>query len=141
MDYVFLETYIPSRLYFRIVLSESLKSIHLLPPHEHLSSTSLTGYSFDGRIHTRFVWLGHGTMMHRELSKSFLSLIDHMGFSSEERKMADNYFTILRNDFTEIWHDQGVEFDGGQPFTVGTEGEQRNQMHIVSVFPLLAYVC
>jgi len=117
-------------LYSRIRLSESPKSIHLLPPHEHLSSTSLTGYSLDGRIHTRFAWLGHGTMMHRELSESFISLIDDMNFSREERKMADNYFTILRNDFTEIWYDQGVELGGGQPFTVGTEGEQRNRMHI-----------
>jgi hypothetical protein len=47
-------------------------------------------------------------------------LIDDLKFSDEERKMADNYFTILRNDFTEIWHDQGIELGGGQPFTVGT---------------------
>jgi len=72
--------------------------------------------------------------MHRELSESFLSLINDLKFSDEERKMADNYFTILRNDFTEIWHGQGIELYGGQPFTVGTEGEQRNRLHIVSTF-------
>ena len=72
--------------------------------------------------------------MHREISESFLSLMDDMDFSGEEKKMADNYFTILRNDFTEIWHDQGIELGGGQPFTVGTEGDQRNRMHIVSAF-------
>lgn len=72
--------------------------------------------------------------MHRELSESFLSLIDELKFSDEERKMSDNYFTILRNDFTEIWHDQGIELGGGQPFTSGIEGEQRNMLHIVSVF-------
>lgn len=78
--------------------------------------------------------------MHRELSKLFLSLMDEMNFSSEERKMADNYFTILRNDFTEIWYDQGIEIGGGQPFSIGEEGEQRNRVHIVSVFYLLARV-
>lgn len=72
--------------------------------------------------------------MHRELSESFLSLINDLQFSDEERKMSDNYFTILRNGFTEIWHDQGIELGGGQPFTVGTEGEQRNTLHIVSTF-------
>lgn len=78
--------------------------------------------------------------MHRELSELFLSLIDGMNFSSEERRMADNYFTILRNDFTEIWYDQGIELGSGQPFTVGPEGEQRNRMHIVSVFYFLTHV-
>jgi len=72
--------------------------------------------------------------MHRELSESFLLLMEDLNFSDEERKMADNYFTILRNDFTEIWHDQGIELGGGQPFTVGTEGEQRNRLHIVRTF-------
>jgi hypothetical protein len=72
--------------------------------------------------------------MHRELSESFLSLINDVNFSGEERRMADNYFTVLRNDFAEIWYDQGIELGGGQPFTVGTEGEQRNRMHIVGVF-------
>ena len=77
--------------------------------------------------------------MHRELSESFLSLMDDLKFSDKERKMADNYFTILRNDFTEIWHDRGVELGGGQPFTVGTEGERRNRLHIVSTFYL--FIC
>ena len=30
------------------------------------------------------------------------------------------------------WFDQGYELGGGQPFTVGTEGDLRNQRHIVS---------
>ena len=118
-------------LYSRVILPGAARSIHLLPPHEHVSSTSLTGYSLGGRIHTRFAWLGHGTIMHRELSESFLSLIGDLNFTGEERNMADNYFTILRNDFAEIWYDQGVDLGGGQPFTVGTEGEKRNRMHIV----------
>ncbi|KAF9650543.1 hypothetical protein BDM02DRAFT_3267930, partial [Thelephora ganbajun] len=90
-NYVLSETNIPFRLYSRISLSDIPKSIHLLPPHEHLSSTSLTGYSLDGRIHTRFAWLGHGTMIHRELSESFLSLMNDLGFTDEEKRMADNY--------------------------------------------------
>lgn len=80
--------------------------------------------------------------MHRELSGLFLSLMDDLNLTGEERKMADNYFTILHNDFTEIWHDQGIELGGGQPFTVGIEGEQRNALHIVSVLAsfILVYV-
>ena len=78
--------------------------------------------------------------MHRELSELFLSLMDDLKFSDEERKMADNYFTILRNDVTDIWHDQGIELGGGQPFTVGAEGEQRNMFHIVSTSCLSIYI-
>ena len=79
--------------------------------------------------------------MHRELSESFLSLVEDLKFSDEERKMADNYFTILRNVFTEIWHDQGIELGGGQPFTVGTEGEQRNRIHMVGTFCYFICIC
>lgn len=79
--------------------------------------------------------------MHQELSDSFLRLMDDLEFSGEERKMADNYFTILRNEFTEIWHDQGIELGGGQPFTVGTEGEQRNRLHIVSTCYFFICTC
>jgi hypothetical protein len=121
------------RLRRRITSSEldHPKSIHLLPPHEHLSSRSLSSCSEDGKFHTSFAWLGHGTMMHRTLVSSFLSLMDYMSFSEEEKKMADNYFTILRNEIPEIWIDQGIELGGGVPFTVGSEGEQRNKDHIV----------
>ena len=47
-------------------------------------------------------------------------------------KMADNYFAILSNRVPEIWFDQGIELAGGQPFTVGVEGDERNNRHIVS---------
>lgn len=80
-------------------------------------------------------------MVHRELSESFLSVMDDLEFGSEERKMADNYFTVLRNDVTEVWYDQGIELGGGQPFTVGTEGEQRNRFHIVSTACFFTYIC
>ena len=46
--------------------------------------------------------------------------------------MADNYFTILSNNIPERWFDGGVELGGGQAFTVGQEGEERNNRHIVS---------
>ncbi|KAN0133319.1 hypothetical protein V8E53_009043 [Lactarius tabidus] len=53
-------------------------------PHERLSSES-------------FAWLGHGTMMHHSLASEFLSLLQILNLSNEEVKMADNYFTVLRN--------------------------------------------
>jgi hypothetical protein len=52
--------------------------------------------------------------------------------SAEDLRMADNYFTLLSNTFPEIWFDQGIELGGGQPFTVGEEGNERNRKHIVS---------
>lgn len=45
--------------------------------------------------------------------------------------MADNYFSILGNRVPEIWFDQGVELGGGQPFTSGTAGDERNKRHIL----------
>ena len=46
-------------------------------------------------------------------------------------KMADNYYTILSNRVPEVWFDQGIELGGGEPFTVGVEGNERNAKHIV----------
>lgn len=65
------------------------------------------------------------------MAVEFLALLQHLNLSKGELEMADNYFTILRNDFPEVWIDQGIELGGGQPFTVGSEGEQRNRHHIV----------
>jgi hypothetical protein len=47
-------------------------------------------------------------------------------------KMADNFYALLSNRVQEIWFDQGVELSGGEPFTVGVEGEERNRRFIVS---------
>lgn len=57
--------------------------------------------------------------------------------TTEEKQMADNYFSILQEHggVTTIWVDQGIELGGGQPFTVGTEGDERNRRHIVSYTP------
>ena len=46
-------------------------------------------------------------------------------------KMADNYYVVLKNRVPEVWMDQGLELGGGEAFTVGTEGDERNAVHIV----------
>ena len=61
----------------------------------------------------------------------FLALMRELNTTDEEMKMADNYYTILSNRIPEFWFDQGVELGGGQPFTVGSQGEERNNKHIV----------
>jgi len=88
--------------------------------------------------HTSFAWLGHGAILHRKLISDFLLLTRELGFSESEIKMADNYFSILNNRPAESWFDQGIELGGGQPFTVGTEGDVRNKRHMVS-FKLLHF--
>ena len=118
-------------------------TIHLLPPHEHLSSTLRQTYvpnksslapplDNSPSIHTGFAWLGHGAITHRSDNVNFLELMHKLNVSEEEMKMADNYYTILSNRVPEIWFDQGVELGGGQPFTVGVEGDERNDRHVVS---------
>jgi hypothetical protein len=106
-------------------------SIHLLPPHEVLSTQLRTTVTSDS-VHTSSAWLGHGTILPRTGAADFLALLHHLNASEDEMKMADNYFTILNNRFPEVWFDQGIELGGGQPFTVGVEGNERNKIHIVS---------
>ena len=109
----------------------SISGIHLQPPSEMLTS-QLRTISVGQRIHTTFAWLGYGTIIRRSQAIEFLSLLNKLELSEEERKMADNYFTILSNTLPERWFDAGVELGGGQPFTVGREGEERNDRHMVS---------
>lgn len=120
-------------LHARIRDAKRPHTIHLLPPHEHLSST-LREIHVDGPVpvHTSFAWLGHGTILHRSEATAFLALMRLVNASGSEMKMADNYYTVLSNRMPEIWLDQGIELGGGQPFTVGTEGDDRNKRHIVS---------
>lgn len=106
-------------------------SIHLLPPHEVLSTQLRTAVTSDG-VHTSSAWLGHGTILPRTGAADFLALLHHLNASEDEMKMADNYFTILNNRFPEVWFDQGIELGGGQPFTVGVEGNERNKIHIIN---------
>jgi hypothetical protein len=70
-------------------------------------------------------------MIPRFRAVEFLDLLHSLNATNEELKMADNYFTILSNTFTETWFDQGVELGGGQPFTVGADGDERNKLQIV----------
>lgn len=106
-------------------------SIHLLPPHEVLSTQLRTTVTSDG-VHTSSAWLGHGTILPRTGAADFLALLHHLNASEDEMKMADNYFTILNNRIPDVWFDQGIELGGGQPFTVGMEGDERNKIHVVS---------
>ena len=94
--------------------------------------SQLRTISIGQKIHTTFAWLGYGTIIRRLQAIEFLSLLKELELSKEERKMADNYFTILSNNIPERWFDGGVELGGGQAFTVGQEGEERNNRHIVS---------
>ncbi|THH21210.1 hypothetical protein EW146_g300 [Bondarzewia mesenterica] len=130
-DYLVLPEIIEA-LHSRVSESSHPIAIHLLPAHEHLT-TSLRAIteSPPSNIHTSFAWLGHGTIFHRSLATSFLSLLshDHLNASDEELKMADNYFSILRNELPETWFDQGIELGGGQAFTVGAVGDARNKIH------------
>lgn len=114
-----------------ILLNPNLTSLHLLPPHEHLSSRLRTVYEWENGVSTSFAWLGHGTFMRRSTAEEFLDLLQELQFSEEEREMADNYFTILSNKVPEIWFDHGIQLGGGEPFTVGVDGHIRNERHIV----------
>ncbi|CDO73103.1 hypothetical protein BN946_scf185007.g157 [Trametes cinnabarina] len=108
------------------------RAIHLLPPHDHLSTTLRELHiktPEDTRIadiHTSFAWLGYGTMLRRSEALQFLSLLRYLQATDDEMKMSDNFFTILSNRIPEVWFDQGFELGGGQPFTVGSEGDERN---------------
>ncbi|KAF8718919.1 hypothetical protein AX14_011662 [Amanita brunnescens Koide BX004] len=124
-------------LAMRSRINESSKSaIHLLPPHEMLSS-QLRSVSAGSRIHTSFAWLGYGTIMPRTMASDFISLLRHLNVTEQTMKMADNYFTILRNTIPETWFDQSMELGGGQPFTAGIEGDKRNNRHIRSATQML----
>ena len=128
-----------------IANSKVPRTIHLLPSHEHLN-TSVKELHINTppdaalpAIHTGFAWLGHGAMLHRSEAVDFLKLLRTLCAPDEEMKMADNYYTVLGNRVPEVWFDQGIELGGGQPFTVGTEGDERNNRHIVS--SVLARIC
>ncbi|KAI9452542.1 hypothetical protein BJY52DRAFT_1292214 [Lactarius psammicola] len=131
-DYLVLPEVIHT-LHARVTELGRPSAVHLLPPHERLSSDLRVVYAGNGAnaFHTSFSWLGHGTMMHRSLASEFLSLLQILNISNEEVKMADNYFTVLRNHPPETWFDQGIELGGGQAFTVGSEGHERNKKHIL----------
>jgi len=124
-------------LHARMVESKSSSGIHLTPPREHLTSTLREIHvpkpdpSYLADIHTSFAWLGYGAMITRSQAISFISLLRRIRVSGDEMKMADNFFTILSNQVPEIWFDHEFELGGGQPFSVGPEGEERNNRYIL----------
>ena len=111
----------------------STPSVHLLPAHEHLLSRLRAVTSYDKKISTSFAWLGFGTFVRQHAVCEFLQLLKQLNLSEVEMQMADNYFTILANRQAEIWFDHGIELGGGQPFTVGSEGDERNDKHMVCI--------
>ncbi|KAK7465483.1 hypothetical protein VKT23_005461 [Stygiomarasmius scandens] len=100
-------------------------------------SSHLKRIRVGSKIHTGFAWLGHGTIIQQAHAQQFLSLMNILNASTEELKMADNYFTLLSNSFPQVWLDQGIELGGGQPFTVGEEGDDRNKRHILRATQML----
>ena len=112
----------------------STSAIHLSPPHEVLTS-QLRTITVTPTIHTSFAWLGYGTILTRSMVVEFLSLLRRLNATEDTMKMADNYFTILMNTVPEVWFDQNIELGGGQPFTVDSEGDERNSRHIVRFRP------
>lgn len=115
----------------RLRFSEhSASAIYLLPPHEALSSY-VKRIHVDPSIHTSFAWLGHGAIMRRSQAQGFLALMRYLNASNDEMNMADNYYALLANVYPEVWFDQGIELGGGNAFTQGAEGNERNNKHIV----------
>jgi hypothetical protein len=110
------------------------RDIHLLPPHELLSSHFRTIQSLDGRFHASFAWLGHGAMILKSRASSFIKTLEALGASDVQKQMADNYYTLLSNSIPELWFDHGIELGLGVAFTSGSEGHARNWIHIVCIF-------
>ncbi|KAJ7047551.1 hypothetical protein C8F04DRAFT_1059304 [Mycena alexandri] len=106
--------------------------IYLLPPDESLSSHLLSVSSPSTNITFGFSWLGYGSLILRSNAESFLSLLKRIGASEEENKMADNYYSILRNSVPEVWTGCPIPLGGGGDFTVGEEGVARNRKHIAA---------
>ncbi|KAG9222431.1 hypothetical protein CCMSSC00406_0002766 [Pleurotus cornucopiae] len=122
----------------RIPQSEE-RGIHLLPPHEMLSTTLRPINPPSTDIHTGFAWLGHGAMISRTRATEFLQLMNEYA-TEEQLKMADNYYTILANRIPEVWFDQGIPLGGGEAFTVGSEGDERNERHIGNAIEMLGKI-
>ncbi|KAJ6599252.1 hypothetical protein DFH09DRAFT_1130540 [Mycena vulgaris] len=106
--------------------------IFVLPPDEVLSSHLLSINSSSTNITFGFSWLGYGALILRSHAESFLLLLARIGASEEETKMADNYYSILKNSFPEIWTGAPMPLFGGGAFTVGEEGVARNRRHIAA---------
>ena len=125
-DYLILSNFIPSQTLRTYHGAGTTVRCVCTPPHERLSSHLGPSSDLDGNLPTSFAWLGHDTMMHRSPASEFLSLSQVLEVSKEETRMADNYFSVLRDYPLKTWFDQGSELGSGQAFTVGSEGHERN---------------
>ncbi|KAF5352743.1 hypothetical protein D9756_005918 [Leucocoprinus leucothites] len=111
-------------------------SLHLLPSHEMLYSR-LSTIEVEPTIRTLFAWLGYGTMTRRSEVQEFMGLLETLNATEDVLRMSDNYFTVLSNRLPELWFDQNYELGGGTPFTVGTVGEERNNLYIMDAGSIL----
>jgi hypothetical protein len=103
----------------------------MLPSTELLASRLREISSLDGRLHTLPAWLGYGTLILKERASSFLKAFLSMEEDPRSIQMADNYYSILSNSKPELWFGQQIDLGLGQPFTVGTAGDDRNWYYIV----------
>ncbi|CAE6477946.1 unnamed protein product [Rhizoctonia solani] len=101
--------------------------IHLLPPHEHLSTTLRTLVHSPSHI-ASFAWLGHGTLLTKSHARAFLDVLRAESRGQEHiMQMADNFFSVLLNRAADVWVDRGLHLGGEEvAFTVGAEGDARN---------------
>ncbi|KAH8835570.1 hypothetical protein DL96DRAFT_1574775 [Flagelloscypha sp. PMI_526] len=110
-----------------------LSPIYLAPPHEAMTSrlrTVIVGET----VHTSMAWLGYGSLVSKSAVLEFLELMNSLNMTEEEQKMADNYFSILKNELPEVWTvvpPMLTELGGGQAFTVGSDGDKRNAIHML----------
>ncbi|KAJ1307746.1 hypothetical protein OPQ81_001833 [Rhizoctonia solani] len=105
--------------------------IHLLPPHEHLSTTLRTLTHSPSHI-ASFAWLGHGALLTKSHARAFLDVLrNESGGQEHIMQMADNFFSILLNRAADVWVDRGLHLGGEEvAFTVGAEGDARNWYYI-----------
>ncbi|KAF8315329.1 hypothetical protein DL93DRAFT_2155233, partial [Clavulina sp. PMI_390] len=116
-------------------LHDPLASIQLLAPDEYLKSilARLTSTT-DTPLNTTFAWFGFGAIVPRVAIVEFLRLLDapdwQTPFSEDEKRMADNYYSVLSNRIPDIWVDKGQPLGHEHAFTVGAEGDDRNWQYI-----------
>jgi hypothetical protein len=104
----------------------------MLPPDELLSTSQREISSPDGRLHTSPAWLGYGALILRQRATYFLETFLSLETDPQSIQMADNFYSVLSNSIPELWFGQETELGLGQPFTVGTSGEDRNWRYMVS---------
>ncbi|CAE6461010.1 unnamed protein product [Rhizoctonia solani] len=114
-----------------VTLYHTQHPIHLLPPHEHLSTTLRTLTRSPSYI-ASFAWLGHGTLLTKSHARAFLDVLrTESGEQEHIMQMADNFFSILLNRGADTWVDRGLHLGGEDvAFTVGAEGDARNWYYI-----------